>query len=43
MYCNLVCVLFANVSLQDITHMCRTLERLFDQKILSMPKEVGFN
>ena len=26
---------------QDITHMGKTLERLFEQKLLMMPKEVS--
>ena len=34
---------FFFLSSQDISHMGHTLERLFDMKLQSMPKEVGGN
>lgn len=30
----------AELSLQDVVMMCQTIEKLFDQKLLAMPKEV---
>ena len=48
LYCN-VQVYYTNcygngilcVCVQDITMMCQTLERLFEQKLPGMPKEVS--